>query len=214
MTPSILPFPSDYHERAKVLGSSTLYEASHLPCAVDSAIRPIWDGAFIAAPAYPLECSPGDNLALHLAMERVPRGSVLVVGTGSFIAGYWGEVLTVAAEAAGVVGLIIDGGVRDIAAMKKRQFPVFARGISVKGTVKASAPSVGQPFNFNGALVALGDLVVADDDGVIIIPKADAARTLAEGEARASKEAQMMQALTDGRTTLELMNLTEWKTRA
>jgi 4-hydroxy-4-methyl-2-oxoglutarate aldolase len=109
---------------------------------------------------------------------------------------------------------VIDGGVRDIAALKKRQFPVFARGISVKGTVKASAPSVGQPFNFNGALVAQGDWVVADDDGVIIIPKADAARTLAEGEARASKETQMMLALTEGRSTLELMNLTEWRTRA
>ncbi|MFJ2694463.1 RraA family protein [Pseudomonas sp. NPDC087336] len=209
-----LPFPLDFHARAKVLGSSTLYEASHLPCAVDSAIRPIWDGAFIAAPAYPLECSPGDNLALHLAMERAPRGSVLVVGTGSFIAGYWGEVLTVAAQAAGVVGLVIDGGVRDIAAMKKRRFPVFARGVSVKGTVKTSAPSVGQPFNFNGALVAQGDLVVADDDGVIIVPKADVARTLAEGEARANKEAQMMQALSEGRSTLELMNLTEWRSRA
>lgn len=209
-----LPFPLDFHARAKVLGSSTLYEASHLPCAVDSAIRPIWDGAFIAAPAFPLECSPGDNLALHLAMERAPRGSVLVVGTGSFIAGYWGEVLTVAAEAAGVVGLVIDGGVRDIAAMKKRQFPVFSRGISVKGTVKTSAPSVGQPFNFSGAFVAQGDLVVADDDGVIIIPIADVARTLAEGEARADKEAQMMQALSEGRSTLELMNLTEWRSRA
>ncbi len=170
---TILPLPLDSYARAKVLGSSTLYEASHLPCAVDSAIRPIWDGAFISAPAYPLECSPGDNLALHLAMERVPRGSVLVVGTGSFIAGYWGEVLTVAAEAAGVVGLVIDG-----------------------------------------AFVTQGDWVVADDDGVIIIPKADAARTLAEGEARADKEAQMMQALTEGRSTLELMNLTEWRTRA
>ncbi|MBL0845929.1 RraA family protein [Pseudomonas mediterranea] len=211
---SMLPLPPGFHERARILGSSTLYEASHLPCAVDSAIRPIWDGAFIAAPAYPLQCSPGDNLSLHLAMERVPRGSVLVVGTGNFIAGYWGEVLTVAAEAAGVVGLVIDGGVRDIAALRKRRFPVFARGISVQGTVKASAPSVGQAFNFNGAHVAPGDLVVADDDGVIIVPKADAARTLAEGEARASKEALMMQALTEGRSTLELMNLTEWRTRA
>jgi 4-hydroxy-4-methyl-2-oxoglutarate aldolase len=212
MTP--LPLPLDFHARAKVLGSSTLYEASHLPCAVDSAIRPVWDGAFIAAPVYPLECSPGDNLALHLAMERAPRGSVLVVGTGNFIAGYWGEVLTVAAEAAGVVGLVIDGGVRDIAAQKKRQIPVFARGVSVKGTLKASAPSVGQAFNFNGVPVAPGDLLVADDDGVIVIPKADAARTLAEGEARAHKEAQMMQALSEGRSTLELMNLTDWRTRA
>ena len=202
-----------FYQRAKALGSSTLYEASHLPCAVDSEIRPIWEGAFIAAPAYPLQCAPGDNLALHLALERVPRGSVLVVGTGNFIAGYWGEVLTVAAQAAGVVGLVIDGGVRDIAALKKHQFPVFARGISVKGTLKTCAPSVGQAFNFAGAPVAPGDWVVADDDGVIIIPQADAARTLAEGEARADKEAQMMQALGEGRTTVELMKLTEWRTR-
>ena len=141
------------------------------------------------------------------------RGSVLVVGTGNFIAGYWGEVLTVAAQAAGVVGLVIDGGVRDIAALKARRFPVFARGISVRGTVKASATSVGQAFNFNGAEVAPGDLLVADDDGVIIIPKAHAARTFAEGESRADKEAHMMQALTEGRSTLELMNLTHWRHR-
>ena len=203
-----------FYQRAKALGSSTLYEASHLPCAVDSEIRPIWEGAFIAAPAYPLQCAPGDNLALHLALERVPRGSVLVVGTSNFIAGYWGEVLTVAAQAAGVVGLVIDGGVRDIAALKKHQFPVFSRGISVKGTLKTCAPSVGLAFNFAGAPVAPGDWVVADDDGVIIIPQADAARTLAEGEVRADKEAQMMQALAEGRTTVELMNLSEWRTRA
>ncbi|HDS1818631.1 TPA: dimethylmenaquinone methyltransferase [Pseudomonas putida] len=208
---SDLPFPADYAERARLLGTSTLFEASHLPCAVDSAIRPVWEGAFIAGPAFPLECSPGDNLALHLAMERVPRGSVLVVGTGNFVSGYWGEVLTVAAEAAGVIGLVIDGGVRDIAALRRRSFPVFARGISVKGTVKASLASLGQPFTFAGAAVALGDLVVADEDGVIILPKADAARTLAEGQARADKEALMMQAIEGGKTTLELMNLTQWR---
>ena len=160
-------------QRAKALGSSTLYEASGLPTAVDPAIRPVWRGAFIAAPAYPLECSPGDNLALHLALERAPKGSVLVVGTGNFVAGYWGEVLTVAAQAAGVVGLVIDGGVRDIQAIEKLGFPVFSRGVSVKGTVKATAPSIGEPIPFNGAYVAAGDLVVADDDGVVIIPQAE-----------------------------------------
>ncbi|MFJ7792639.1 RraA family protein [Pseudomonas sp. NPDC096950] len=201
------------HARLKVLGSSTLYEASRLPCAVDPAIRPIWEGAFIAAPAYPLECSPGDNLSIHIALERVPRGSVLVVSTGNHLAGYWGEVLTVAAEAAGVVGLVIDGGVRDIAALVARKFPVFARGISMKGTVKASSPSVGQCFNFNGAHVAVGDLVVADDDGVLIIPQGSVAQTIAEAEARAAKEADMMIALSQGRSTLELMNLTSWRAR-
>lgn len=211
-TSSSLTLPADYAARAAVLGSATLYEASGLPCAVDPLVRPIWSRAFIAAPAYPLVCSPGDNLAIHIAMERVPRGSVLVVSTSNFVAGYWGEVLTVAAEAAGVVGLVIDGGVRDVAAMTARRFPVFARGISVRGTVKASAPSVGQRTMFTGVPVVQGDLVVADDDGVIIVPAAEAERTIIAGEERAAKETTMMRQLTQGASTLELMGLTQWRT--
>lgn len=197
-----------------VLGSATLYEASGLPCAVDPQIRSIWPGAFIAAPAYPLVCSPGDNLSIHIALERAPRGSVLVVDTGDFIAGYWGEVLTVAAEAAGIAGLVINGGVRDIAAIARRQFPVFARGVSVRGTVKASAPAIGQPMLFGGAAVAAGDLVVADDDGVIIVPAAEVSRTVQAGQARAEKENVMMSRLQQGASTLELMNLGHWRERA
>jgi 4-hydroxy-4-methyl-2-oxoglutarate aldolase len=203
--------PEGFATRAKALGSATLYEASGLPCAVDPLIRTLWTGAFIAAPAYPLACSPGDNLSIHIAMEQAPRGSVLVVSTGDFVSGYWGEVLTVAAGAAGVVGLVIDGGVRDVAAMTARQFPVFTRGISVRGTVKASALSVGEPIVFTGVPVAAGDLVVADDDGVIIVPAAQADRTLQAGEARAAKEAVMMQQLSQGKSTLELMGLTQWR---
>lgn len=182
--------PENFAQRALALGTSTLYEASGLDCAVDPLIRGVWNGAAVAAPAYPLQCSPGDNLAIHIAMERVPRGSVLVVKTGDFVAGYWGEVLAVAAEAAGVAGLVIDGGVRDVAALARRRFPVFARGISVRGTVKASAPSVGQPLFFTGVPVAAGDLVVGDDDGVIVVPAAQVERTLDAGEARAAKEAE------------------------
>lgn len=192
---------------AKALGSSTLYEACGLPTAVDPSIRPVWRGALIAAPAFPLACAPGDNLALHLALEQAPRGSVLVVSTGNYIAGYWGEVLTVAAQAAGVVGLVIDGGVRDIQAIEQLGFAVFSRGVSVKGTVKATALSVGQPMFFNGAQVAAGDLVVADADGIVIIPQVEVPRTLAEGQVRFDKEARMMAALREGRTTVELLGL-------
>lgn len=213
-TSSSTPLREDFTARAKRLGSATLYEASGLPCAVDPLVRTLWAGAFVAAPAYPLVCSPGDNLSIHIAMERVPRGSVLVVNTGNFVAGYWGEVLTVAAEAAGVVGLVIDGGVRDVAALIARRFPVFTRGVSVRGTVKASAPSVGLPMTFTGVPVAQGDLVVADDDGVIVIPAADTQRTLTAGEARAAKEADMMRQLAQGKSTLELMGLTQWRERA
>ena len=206
--------PADFAARARTLGSSTLYEASGLPCSVDPLVRPVWPGAGIAAPAYPLTCSPGDNLAIHVGLERAPRGSVLVVSTGDFVAGYWGEVLTVAAEAAGIVGLVIDGGARDIAALAARRFPVFARGVSVRGTIKASVPSVGKPQLITGVPVAAGDLVVADDDGVVIVPAAEAERVLAAGEARAAKEAAMMGQLKQGATTLELMGLAEWRTKA
>ncbi|WP_213309130.1 RraA family protein [Paraburkholderia sacchari] len=199
-------------EQARKLGTSTLYEASGLSTSsVDPTIRTVWPGASVAGPAYPLECSPGDNLSIHIAMERVPRGSVLVISTGGFVAGYWGEVLTVAAEAAGVVGLVIDGGVRDIAALTARRFPVFTRGISMRGTIKASAPSVGQPISFTGTPVSAGDLVVADDDGVLVIPATRVEYTLTQGQARADKEARMMEALTKGRSTLELMGLTSWR---
>ena len=199
-------------EQACKLGTSTLFEASGLSTtAVDPAIHTVWPGASVAGPAYPLECSPGDNLSIHIAMEKVPRGSVLVISTGGFVAGYWGEVLTVAAEAAGVAGLVIDGGVRDIAAMTARRFPVFTRGICMRGTIKASAPSIGQPISFTGTPVAKGDLVVADDDGVLVIPAALVEQTLAHGQARADKEAKMMDALQNGSSTLELMGLTSWR---
>ena len=135
----------------------------------------------------------------------------MVVSTGGYVAGYWGEVLTVAAETAGVVGLVIDGGVRDIAAMTARRFPVFTRGIAMRGTIKAYAPSVGKPISFTGTPVASGDLVVADDDGVLVIPAAYVAMTLFNGEARANKEAVMMEALQQGKSTLELMGLTSWR---
>ncbi|MEK1932427.1 MAG: dimethylmenaquinone methyltransferase, partial [Pararhizobium sp.] len=96
------PFSAEVLALARKLGTSTLYEASGLPTsAIDPAIRPVWTGASLAGPAYPVECAPGDNLAIHVAMENAPRGSILVVATGGFVAGYWGEVLTVAAEAAG-----------------------------------------------------------------------------------------------------------------
>jgi 4-hydroxy-4-methyl-2-oxoglutarate aldolase len=194
------------------LGTSTLYEASGLSTtSIDPAIRTVWLGASVAGPAYPLECSPGDNLAIHIAMENVPRGSVLVVSTGSYVSGYWGEVLTVAAEAAGVIGLVMDGGVRDIAALVAHRFPVFTRGISMRGTIKASAPSIGKPISFAGTPVAVGDLVVADDDGVLVIPAAHVENVLEQGQARHDKEAKMMDAVRQGRSTLELMGLTNWR---
>lgn len=190
------------------LGTSTLFEAGGIAAsAVDPAIRAVWPGAALAAPAFPLQCAPGDNLAIHVALTQAPRGSVLVVDAGGFVAGHWGEVLTVAAEAAGVVGLVIDGSVRDIAALARRRFPVFARGISVRGTVKDRAPSVGQPVVLAGTPVSAGDLVVADDDGVLVLPAVQAEATLARGAQRAAREAAFMARLQQGQSTLALLGL-------
>ncbi|MCJ2876636.1 dimethylmenaquinone methyltransferase [Rhizobium pusense] len=194
------------------LGTSTLFEASGIATSsVDPAIRTVWPGAVAAGPAFPLQCSPGDNLAIHIAMEKAPRGAVLVIDAQGFVAGYWGEVLTVAAEAAGIAGLVIDGGVRDIAALRERRFPVFARGISMRGTIKASAPSVGKPVSLAGTPVAPGDLVVADDDGVLVLPDYAVADTLTRSQSRFEKEAAMMEKLKDGQTTLDLLGLSKWR---
>lgn len=189
-------------------GTSTLCEASGLPCALDCAIRPVWPGAAVAGPAYPLRCAPGDNLAIHIAVDAVPPGHVLVVDASGFIAGYWGEVLAVAAAARGVTGIIIDGGVRDIDALERRKFPAFSRGIAMRGTVKFHAPSVGEPIIVANVLVSPGDLIVADADGVLSIPQAHVARTLAVARQRTDKEAAIMKRLQVGETTLDILGLT------
>jgi 4-hydroxy-4-methyl-2-oxoglutarate aldolase len=156
---------------AKKLGASTLYEASGIKsCALARQVRPVWEGAVVAGPAYPVACAPGDNLAIQIALGKAPAGSILVVTTEQFIAGYWGEVLTVAAQAVGIKGLVIDGGVRDISALRRRQFPVFSAGVSVHGTHKDTVISVGQAIQITGTPVHPGDLVIADEDGVVILP--------------------------------------------
>ncbi len=199
-------------EQAKRLGTSTLFEASETAnCALDSLIRPVWKGASLVGQVYPVSCSPGDNLAIQIALEQAPVGSILVVTTDNFIAGYWGEVLTVAAKASGIKGLIIDGGVRDVAALERRQFPVFSRGISVRGTTKASYNSVGQMIQITGTPANVGDLVIADEDGVIIVPQQQALDVIEKGQLREDKETIMMEQLKGGKTTLDLMGLEQWR---
>ena len=151
------------------LGSATIGESGGL--AADRRLRPAWSGAAVAAPAYPVGCTPGDNLAVHVAVTTAPRGSVLVVDVGRVAdRGYWGEVLTTAAEAAGLAGLVLDGGVRDVAALEAHGFPVFSATIALTGATKDKPGTVGIPVRVGGVQVALGDWVVADVDGVAFVP--------------------------------------------
>jgi 4-hydroxy-4-methyl-2-oxoglutarate aldolase len=188
------------------LGSATIGESGGR--AADRRLRPAWSGAAVAAPAYPVGCTPGDNLAVHVAVTTAPRGSVLVVDVGRVIdRGYWGEVLTTGAEAAGVAGLVLDGGVRDVAALEAHGFPVFSAAIALTGATKDKPGTVGSPVRVGGVQVALGDWVVADVDGVAFVREVDVQDVLAAGRERESKEAGFFEALRGGSTTVELLGL-------
>lgn len=186
------------------LGTSTIYEASRLPCALDPGLRPAWPGAEVSGPAFPVLCMPGDNLAIHRAVEVAPTGFVLVVAGGARLVGYWGEVLTRAAQRQGINGLVIDGGVRDIDALERLAFPVFARGVSMLGTDKSAVGSIGEPVDLAGAVVTMGDLVVGDRDGVVCIPSGELPRVLAASQTRRATEVAMIEMIGAGAKTLDL----------
>jgi 4-hydroxy-4-methyl-2-oxoglutarate aldolase len=198
---------ADLREELLRLGSATVYEASGAEGALDPAIAPVWPGARVCGPALPVQCSPGDNLAVHLAMEAAESGVVLVVDARGHLAGYCGEVLGVAAQARGVLGLVIDGGVRDSDALERLGFPVFARGRSIARTVKHEPGRVGDPVVAGGALVRLGDVVVADADGVVVVRAERVTEVLEASRARVAKEDQVMARLRGGELTLDLLGL-------
>ncbi len=188
------------------LGSATLGESGGHP--LSPWVKPIWRGARLSAPAYPVVCAPGDNLALHVALAEAPAGSALVASVGDLPArGYWGEVMTVAAVCRGVAGLVIDGCVRDTESLERRGFPVFAKGVALRGTTKDRGGSVGLPVNLGGALVHSGDWLVGDADGVTLIRAGDLEAVIAAGEKREEKEARLFDALRSGATTMQLLSL-------
>ena len=189
-----------------LLGSATLGESGGRPMA--PRISAVWPGATVAAPAYPVRCAPADNLAIHTAVVRAPAGSVLVVDVGDVPdRGYWGEVLTTGAEARGLVGLVIDGGVRDTAALAEHGFPVFSAMVALRGASKEQRGTNGVPATVGGVEVTRGDWVVGDADGVVVVPGDRVGEVLAAGRARADKEARFFEALRAGSTTVELLSL-------
>ncbi len=188
------------------LGAATLGESGALRMA--PRIRPVWRGAGVVAPAFPVGCTPGDNLAIHVAVALAPAGSVLVVDVGDVPdRGYWGEVLTTGARARGLAGLVIDGGVRDVGALERLGFPVFSTTVSLPGATKSSPGTAGVTRPVAGVPVSVGDWVVADVDGVVIVPQSELAGVLAAGGARATAEDGYFDALRGGSTTVALLGL-------
>lgn len=194
------------------LGTSTLFEAGRATNAVeamDPQIRPVWSGARTCGPAYPVTCTPGDNFAVHRGLERCPAGWVLVAAGGGAVVGYWGEILTVAAQLRGVAGFVVDGGARDVDALQGRGFPVFARGIGMRGATKTAPGRVGRPAVVGGATVAPGDIVVADTDGVAVIAADRIVEVLAAARSRQAAEEEMVRQLNAGVSTMDLFRLRE-----
>lgn len=192
------------------LGAATLHEASGQHGALPGAIHVVTPGLAVAGRALPVEGPAGDNLWLHRAIYRALPGDVLVVGVGGGVEwGYWGAVMGQAARARGIAGLVIDGCVRDVDELTAAGFPVFARGISIKGTTKRvhGAGRIGHPVVIGDIVVSAGDWVVGDNDGVVAIVAADVAATIERGIARELAEREIIAALQRGARTLDLYGL-------
>jgi len=190
------------------LGVSTAHEADQRRGALAPAIRPIQTGVRVAGSAITVLCQPGDNLMIHAAVETCRPGDVLVVTTTSpSTDGMLGELLATSLRAHGVVAAILDAGVRDIGELAAMGFPVWSRAVSPQGTVKATAGSVNVPVICAGQLVHPGDVMVADDDGVVVIPRERAARVLDAGRERELNEATKRERLGAGELGVDMYNL-------
>ena len=197
---------SEYVAAFAQLGAATLGESGAR--AMSPRVHPAWPGARISAPAFPVTCAAGDNLAIHVAVAEAPAGYALVVSVGiEAERGYWGEVLTTGAEARGIAGLVIDGGVRDASALQAHGFPVFSTMIALRGATKEHPGRVGRSSIVGDIQVEEDDWIVADADGVAVVPHAKLDDVLAAGRAREAKEAKYFEELRAGRTTIELLGL-------
>jgi 4-hydroxy-4-methyl-2-oxoglutarate aldolase len=197
---------ADLSVDALALGAATLGESGARR--MHPRVKPVWAGARVAGPAYPVRCSPGDNLAIHVAVTRAPAGSILVADmAGDRDYGYWGEVLTTGAEARGIAGLVIDACVRDCDALAAHGFPVFSTGLALTGASKVQPGAIDRPVTVGDVAVEPGDWVVGDVDGVVVLPGAELDAVLTAGRARATKESALFDVLRAGGSTVEEFGL-------
>lgn len=198
-------------ERFLQFDAATLYEAAGQRGMVDPAIRPAWPGARLCGVALTVECPPGDNLMLHQAVATASPGSVIVADAGGHLqAGAWGEILTVAARARGIHGLVIDGAVRDIEAISALGFPVFSRGLAIGACTKTRRAALNRPLCVGGVTVHPGDVIVGRAEGVVVIDQHGAEAVYQAALERHQREQALIRALQDGKTTMELLGLSRF----